>query len=145
MFPPCFYFNLFLLQNSFFKSTLISKKHIFSFRSSRSLTSLRSSHPFLKKHWNTPKSSHTIFNMKKYIQKQLHIFFHGFCTLISFRSSRPFFKNQEIYSEAAAQVFTVSAQNELKIFHNLLIVMKKHLWWLVKKSNGLVWMPSAKT
>ena len=39
---------------------------------------------------------------KKY---QLHIFFHGFCT--------------KIYSEAAAQIFTVSAQNVLKIFHNI--------------------------
>ena len=73
---------------------------------------------------------------KRYIPKQLLIFFHGFCTIISFRSSRTFFKKQEIYSEAATHLLKHknNIQKQLhkssrflhkiytlcvKIFHNL--------------------------
>ena len=48
-------------------------------------------------------------------KKQLHILSFRtvarFFFLIDFGSSHTFLKKQEIYSEAAAQVFTVSAQN----------------------------------
>ena len=47
MFPLCFYFNLFSLQNISYMD-IISRKHIFSFTSSRSLISFKSSRTFFK-------------------------------------------------------------------------------------------------
>ena len=73
-----------------------------------------SSRTFTKKHWNVYKSSYTIFNIKK---NQLHIF--GFYT---------FFLSEAV---------TPSSQNVLKIFLNLSIIMKKHLWWLLIKLKPL--------
>ena len=81
----------------------------------------------------------------KYSEKQPHIclntknMFRNSCThflfrssrtfyLISFRKSRTFFKKHELFSEAAAQFFTVAVQNTLcEDFHNLSIVMKTFL------------------
>ena len=96
-FPQCFhlfYFNRFFTSKYFlsghnFLSEAVS--HFFlliDFRSTRTFflnifseAAARS----LKKHWNVSRSSHTIFNIKKYqlhtfFQKQSHKFFHGFCT-----------------------------------------------------------------
>ena len=74
----------------------------FSFRSSRSLISFRSSHTFFKKHWNVYRSSHTSSNIKKY---QLH----GFCTKYAETAAHFSFKS-------SCTIYTVSSQNLLKIF-----------------------------
>ena len=52
----------------------------FSFRSSYSLISFRSSRPVLKKHWNTPRSSHRFLNKQEIYSEAAAQIFHGFCT-----------------------------------------------------------------
>ena len=120
----------FPLQNSF-RSGHNSKKqsHIFyfliDFRSSRSLISFRSRRTFFKKHWNVCRSSHTIFNIKKYIRKQLHIFFQKqyFNDIFSEAAARSLKKHWNVYGSSYT-IFnikniscTVSAQNMLKQLH----------------------------
>ena len=57
------------------------------------------------------RSSHITVSAQKYIQKQLHIFFQ---------------------KQSPKNMFTVSAQNVLKIFHNLSMIMKKTSLMVIK-------------
>ena len=98
-----FYFNLI---SSHFLSGHDSKKHIFSFN--RFLKQPFFLSIFLEAAGRSFKNimfAEAATHLPQHKKYQLHIFFHGFCT--------------KIYSEAAAQIFTVSAQNVLKIFHNI--------------------------
>ena len=86
----------------------------FSFRSSCSLISFRSSRTFFKKYWKVFRSSHTVL------------------------------KKQEIYSEAAAhflsrflhKIYTLC----VKIFHNLSIVIKTSMMVIKPKALHIPWL-----
>ena len=58
---------------------IISKRHIFFFQK-QSFIDIFQKQPFFKKQEIYSEAATHLLKHKKYIQKQLHFFFHGFCT-----------------------------------------------------------------